>query len=195
MKNLVEGTLAVIVIVLVFMFGSNVSALEPENNKKYEIYVINLENEHKINNYNIIEIKNKDILKLDKKEEVVEEVDLSLQQELVNFALMFNGNPYVMGGTSLTNGADCSGFVQTLYANFGYSLPRSTYEQSISGIESNIDNIQIGDIVSYGYDGYSTHSALYIGDGLIIHASTPELGIRIDTVYLMPIVAVRRIIY
>ena len=72
MKNLVEGTLAVIVIVLVFMFGSNVSALEPENNKKYEIYVINLENEHKINNYNIIEIKNKDILKLDKKEEVVE---------------------------------------------------------------------------------------------------------------------------
>ncbi len=195
MKNLVEGTLAVIVIVLVFMLGSNVSALEPENNKKYEIYVINLENEHKINNYNIIEIKNKDILKLDKKEEVVEEVDLSLQQELVNFALMFNGNPYVMGGTSLTNGADCSGFVQTLYANFGYSLPRSTYEQSISGIESNIDNIQIGDIVSYGYDGYSTHSALYIGDGLIIHASTPELGIRIDTVYLMPIVAVRRIIY
>lgn len=195
MKNLVEGTLAVIVIVLVFMLGSNVSALEPENNKKYEIYVINFENEHKINNYNIIEIKNKDILKLDKKEEVVEEVDLSLQQELVNFALMFNGNPYVMGGTSLTNGADCSGFVQTLYANFGYSLPRSTYEQSISGIESNIDNIQIGDIVSYGYDGYSTHSALYIGDGLIIHASTPELGIRIDTVYLMPIVAVRRIIY
>lgn len=195
MKNLVEGTLAVIVIVLVFMLGSNVSALELENNKKYEIYVINLENENKINNYNIIEIKNKDILKLDKKEEVVEEIDLSLQQELVNFALMFNGNPYVMGGTSLTNGADCSGFVQTLYANFGYSLPRSTYEQSISGIESNIDNIQIGDIVSYGYDGYSTHSALYIGDGLIIHASTPELGIRIDTVYLMPIVAVRRIIY
>ena len=195
MKNLVEGTLAVIVIVLVFMLGSNVSALEPENNKKYEIYLINLENEHKINNYNIIEIKNKDILKLDKKEEVVEEIDLSLQQELVNFALMFNGNPYVMGGTSLTNGADCSGFVQTLYAYFGYSLPRSTYEQSISGIESNIDNIQIGDIVSYGYDGYSTHSALYIGDGLIIHASTPELGIRIDTVYLMPIVAVRRIIY
>ena len=113
--------------------------------------------------------------------------------EIANFALQFVGNPYVAGGTSLTNGADCSGFVMSVYANFGISLPRTTGGQAQSGYGVSIDEIQPGDIVSYGYNGYSSHSALYVGNGMIVHASTPALGIRTDSMYIMPIVAVRRI--
>ena len=113
--------------------------------------------------------------------------------EIANYALQFVGNPYVAGGTSLTNGADCSGFVMSVYANFGISLPRTTGGQAQSGYGVSIDEIQPGDIVSYGYNGYASHSALYIGNGMIVHASTPALGIRTDSMYIMPIVAIRRI--
>ena len=113
--------------------------------------------------------------------------------EIANFALQFVGNPYVAGGTSLTNGADCSGFVMSVYANFGISLPRTTGGQAQSGYGVSVDEIQPGDIVSYGYNGYPSHSALYIGNGMIVHASTPSLGIRTDSMYIMPIVAIRRI--
>ena len=113
--------------------------------------------------------------------------------EIANYALQFVGNPYVAGGTSLTNGADCSGFVMSVYANFGISLPRTTGGQAQSGYGVSIDEIQPGDIVSYGYNGYASHSALYIGNGMIVHASTPTLGIRTDSMYIMPIVAIRRI--
>ena len=119
---------------------------------------------------------------------------LALKSEIVEFSKQFVGNPYVAGGTSLTNGSDCSGFVQTIYRSFGYSLPRTTPEQALSGTSSTLEEIEIGDIVSYGYDGYVTHSALYIGDGMIIHASTPELGIRIDNINIMPIMSIRRVI-
>ena len=114
--------------------------------------------------------------------------------EIVNFALQFVGNPYVYGGTSLTNGTDCSGFVMSVYANFGVSLPRTAPDQSYVGVPVSIDNIQPGDIVSYGYNGVVGHSALYIGDGMIVHAATPELGIRIDNLYMMPIITIRRVI-
>ena len=113
--------------------------------------------------------------------------------EIANFALQFVGNPYVAGGTSLTAGADCSGFVMSVYANFGISLPRTTGGQAQSGYGVSLDEIQPGDIVSYGYSGYASHSALYIGNGMIVHASTPALGIRVDSMYIMPIVAIRRI--
>lgn len=113
--------------------------------------------------------------------------------DIANFALQFIGNPYVAGGTSLTNGADCSGFVMSVYANFGISLPRTTGGQAQSGYGVSIDEIQPGDIVSYGYNGYPSHSALYVGNGMIVHASTPSLGIRTDSMYIMPIVAIRRI--
>lgn len=113
--------------------------------------------------------------------------------DVASYAVQFVGNPYVYGGTSLTDGADCSGFVQSVYANFGVSLPRTAPAQSTVGYSVPVDQIQAGDIISYGYNGNVSHSALYIGDNTIVHASTPALGIRTDSMYIMPIVSVRRV--
>ena len=113
--------------------------------------------------------------------------------DVASFAVQFVGNPYVYGGTSLTDGADCSGFVQSVYANFGVSLPRTAPAQSTVGYSVPVSEIQAGDIISYGYNGNVSHSALYIGDNTIVHASTPSLGIRTDSMYIMPIVSVRRV--
>ena len=113
--------------------------------------------------------------------------------DVASYAVQFVGNPYVYGGTSLTNGADCSGFVQSVYANFGVSLPRTAPAQSTVGYSVPVSEIQAGDIISYGYNGNVSHSALYIGDNTIVHASTPALGIRTDSMYIMPIVSVRRV--
>ena len=112
---------------------------------------------------------------------------------VASYAVQFVGNPYVYGGTSLTDGADCSGFVQSVYANFGVSLPRTAPAQSTVGYSVPVSEIQAGDIISYGYNGNVSHSALYIGDNTIVHASTPALGIRTDSMYIMPIVSVRRV--
>lgn len=113
--------------------------------------------------------------------------------DVASYAVQFVGNPYVAGGTSLTNGADCSGFVMSVYANFGVSLPRTAPAQASVGTSVPLDQIQAGDIVSYGYNGNVSHSALYIGNNTIVHASTPSLGIRTDSMYIMPIVSVRRV--
>ena len=113
--------------------------------------------------------------------------------DVASYAVQFVGNPYVAGGTSLTNGADCSGFVMSVYANFGVSLPRTASAQSAVGTSVPVDQIQAGDIISYGYNGNVSHSALYIGNNTIVHASTPSLGIRTDSMYIMPIVSVRRV--
>ena len=120
--------------------------------------------------------------------------DGSLGSQIAQFASQFVGNPYVSGGTSLTNGADCSGFVMSVYANFGISLPRTTYAQSVSGYGVSVDQMLPGDIVSYGYGGSATHSAIYVGNGTIVHAATPAQGIMFSNLYMMPIVAVRRIV-
>lgn len=120
-------------------------------------------------------------------------VNVDANSDIASYALQFVGNPYVAGGTSLTNGTDCSGFVMSVYAAFGVSLPRTTAAQAQSGYGVSIDEAQPGDIVSYGYNGYVSHSALYIGNGMIVHASTPELGIRVDSMYIMPIITIRRI--
>lgn len=120
-------------------------------------------------------------------------VSVDANSSVASYALQFVGNPYVAGGTSLTNGTDCSGFVMSVYAAFGISLPRTTGGQSQSGYGVSISDAQPGDIVSYGYNGYVSHSALYIGNGMIVHASTPELGIRVDSMYIMPIITIRRI--
>ena len=107
--------------------------------------------------------------------------------DIANYALQFVGNPYVAGGTSLTNGADCSGFTQSVFAHFGISIPRSSYSQSEGGTEVSIDNMQPGDILYYG-----GHVAIYIGNSQIVHASTPSTGIKVSSVYYRSIITVRR---
>lgn len=108
-----------------------------------------------------------------------EEQRLEKRQAVVDFALQFEGNPYVYGGTSLTNGADCSGFVMSVFANFGYSLPRVAAAQCDASTKKDISQLEPGDLVFYG-NGYIDHVALYIGDGKIIHASNAATGIKIS---------------
>ena len=94
---------------------------------------------------------------------------------IVDYALQFVGNPYVWGGTSLTSGADCSGFTQSVYAQFGYSLPRTSYEQQNWGTEVSYADAQPGDLICYG-----GHVAIYMGNGQIVHASNSRDGIKIS---------------
>ena len=108
-----------------------------------------------------------------------EEERLAKRQEIVDFALQFVGNPYVYGGTSLTNGADCSGFVMSVFAQFGYELPRVAAAQCAASEKKDVADIEVGDLVFYG-DGGIDHVALYIGDGKIVHASTAATGIKVS---------------
>ena len=111
--------------------------------------------------------------------------------DLANFATQFVGNPYVYGGSSLTDGADCSGFVMAVYAQFGYSLPHSAGAQSQYGTRVDTSSLEPGDILFYG-DSSIEHCAIYIGDGMIVHASTEETGIKISSAfYRDPLCAVR----
>ncbi len=111
--------------------------------------------------------------------------------DLANFATQFVGNPYVYGGSSLTDGADCSGFVMAVYAQFGYSLPHSAGAQSQYGTRVDTSSLEPGDILFYG-DSSIEHCAIYIGDGMIVHASTEETGIKISSAfYRAPLCAVR----
>ena len=101
--------------------------------------------------------------------------------DVVSYAKQFLGNPYVYGGSSLTSGTDCSGFVMSVYAHFGYSLNRVSAEQSKNGRSVSLSELQPGDLLFYNYDGSRiSHVAMYIGGGQIIHASTEETGIIIS---------------
>jgi cell wall-associated NlpC family hydrolase len=113
----------------------------------------------------------------------------SIGSAVAQFALQFVGNPYVYGGTSLTNGADCSGFVMSVYSNFGVSLPHSSGgDRSVGAAVDGIANAQPGDIICY-----SGHVAIYIGNGQIVHASTAKTGIKVSDAGYRKILAVRRI--
>ena len=112
-----------------------------------------------------------------------------LGQQIVDFACQFIGNPYVWGGTSLTDGADCSGFVQSVFAHFGVSLPRTTWDMESSGTEVSYDQAVAGDIILY--DG---HVGIYMGDGQIVNAINDEMGIGILPATFTNIVTVRRLI-
>lgn len=108
---------------------------------------------------------------------------------VANFACQFVGNPYVYGGTSLTNGADCSGFVMSVYNNFGVSLPHSSAaDRSVGASVDGLANAQPGDIVCY-----SGHVGIYVGDGKIVHASTSRTGIIISNANYRSVLSVRRI--
>ncbi len=113
----------------------------------------------------------------------------SIGSAVAQFALQFVGNPYVYGGTSLTNGADCSGFVMSVYNNFGVSLPHSSGgDRSVGAAVDGLANAQPGDIVCY-----SGHVAIYIGNGQIVHASTAKTGIKVSNADYRTVLAVRRI--
>lgn len=112
-----------------------------------------------------------------------------LGKKIAKYACQFIGNPYVMGGTSLTNGADCSGFTYRIYQDFGYSIPRTSYQQRSAGTSVSYDSAQPGDLICY--DG---HVAMYIGNGMIVHASSAKTGIKVSRAQYRTILAVRRIV-
>ena len=113
----------------------------------------------------------------------------ALGQSVADFACQFVGNPYVWGGTSLTDGADCSGFVMSVYSNFGVSLPHSSAaDRNVGSAVDGLENAQPGDIVCY-----SGHVAIYIGNGQIVHASTAKTGIIISNANYRSVLSVRRI--
>jgi cell wall-associated NlpC family hydrolase len=110
-----------------------------------------------------------------------------LGAQIASYALKFVGNPYVSGGTSLTNGADCSGFTWAVHRAFGISIPRVSRDQAKSGKSVSISNVQAGDIIYYG-----DHVGIYIGNGRIVHASTKTTGIKISNYTYRPPLCVRR---
>ena len=110
-------------------------------------------------------------------------------QQIANYACQFIGNPYVPGGTSLTEGADCSGFVWRVYKDFGYSVPRTSYSLRSHGTEVSYADAQPGDVVCY-----AGHVGIYIGNGQIVHASTQKTGIKITNATYREILSVRRIV-
>ena len=119
-----------------------------------------------------------------------EEQRLEKRQAVVDFALQFEGNPYVYGGTSLTNGADCSGFVHEVYAHFGISTPRYSQAFKSVGQAVSFDNIQPGDVVVY-----PGHVAIYAGGGVIVEAQSTKAGITANrSVQCHTILAIRRLV-
>jgi cell wall-associated NlpC family hydrolase len=111
----------------------------------------------------------------------------SIRSRIVEYALRFKGNPYVWGGTSLTKGADCSGFTQSVFRDNGISIPRTSRTQAINGRRISIDEMQPGDLIFYAKNGTINHVGIYIGNGKIIAASSPETGIKISNyIYRQP---------
>lgn len=113
---------------------------------------------------------------------------------IANYACKFVGRPYVYGGTSLTNGADCSGFVMSVYAQFGYSLPHSSAAQSGCGRSVSLSNLQPGDLVFYRNGSRIGHVAMYIGGGRVVHASNETDGIKISSYNYRQPACARRIV-
>lgn len=122
-------------------------------------------------------------------EAAVIQTQASSGQAVIDYACQFIGNPYVWGGTSLTDGADCSGFVQAVYAHFGVSLPRTTWDMESAGTPVSYEQALPGDIVLY--DG---HVGLYMGDGNIVNAMNETDGIGICSATYTPIITVRRVL-
>lgn len=217
MKNIFK-TLFLVAFIMTFMSILDVKALDddfkiyPIKDKKIINNVLSFYEENNKTVFKIVENKNRQITETENNIEEVYEEEYSTPSydnyyesyeetatfdsqytNIAEYALQFVGNPYVYGGTSLTEGADCSGFVMKLYENYGVQLPRTAPAQATVGYAVSIENAQPGDIVSYGYDGMVTHSALYIGNEMIVHASTPQGGIKTDSMYIMPIITIRRV--
>ena len=108
--------------------------------------------------------------------------DSGTGSDAASYAQKFVGNPYSYGGTSLTNGTDCSGFTQSVYSRFGVSLPRTSGSQASSGSKVDINNLKAGDLVFYASNGSINHVAMYIGGGRVVHASNKRTGITTSNV-------------
>ena len=116
-------------------------------------------------------------------------------QEIANYALKFVGNPYHWGGISLTHGTDCSGFVQSVYEDFGYSIPRTSRDQAASaGRIVSENDMQPGDLIFYAHNGRVHHVAMYIGNGKIVHAANKRQGIIVSQYNYNDVYRVRRIV-
>lgn len=118
----------------------------------------------------------------------------SVRSNMVSYAMQFLGNPYVWGGTSLTNGTDCSGFTMRIYEHFGYSIPRTSSAQSSYFTGINSSDAKAGDLFFYGSSGRVSHVAMYIGNGQVIHASTERTGIKISNAFYRSPIKVGRVI-
>lgn len=118
-----------------------------------------------------------------------------VRADLCNYALQYVGNPYVWGGTSLTRGADCSGFVLSVFKNYGVSLPHSSRAQASMGTSIKLAEAKAGDLVFYGNGRRINHVAIYLGGGRVVHASNPRTGIRVSNVGYRTPVKVVRVLY
>lgn len=116
----------------------------------------------------------------------------STRVSIVEYAKQFLGNPYVWGGTSLTKGADCSGFTMSIYAHYGISLPHSSAAQSRMGTKVSSSELKPGDLLFYGSGSSVNHVAMYIGGGKVIHASTERTGIKISNAFYRTPITIRR---
>lgn len=114
--------------------------------------------------------------------------------DLVQYATQFVGNPYVWGGTSLTRGADCSGFVLSVFAKYGIYMPHSSGAQANMGTKISASEAQPGDLFFYGNGRRINHVAIYIGGGQVVHASSPRTGIKISGAYYRNPVKVVRVL-
>ncbi len=117
-----------------------------------------------------------------------------LRINLVNYSKQFIGNPYVWGGTSLTKGCDCSGYVQQIFRKYNISLPRTSREQAKCGTKISASDAKPGDLFFYGKGGVVNHVAIYIGGGQVINASNPRSGIKISNAFYRTPYSVRRVI-
>lgn len=126
-------------------------------------------------------------------DELLSNITINDGKLIVDYASNFIGNPYVWGGTSLTDGSDCSGFTQSVYENFGININRVAADQASGGVSINLDDIQAGDLLFYSDNGSEiSHVAIYAGNGEIIHSSNSEQGVIIsDAYYDTPVYATR----
>lgn len=119
-----------------------------------------------------------------------------LRKDIVDYALKFVGNRYVWGGVSLTKGADCSGFVQSVYGDFGYKIPRVSRDQAKFGKKVSEDDLKPGDLIFYANSrGVVNHVAMYIGNGMIVQAANERQGIIKSSYKYRKIYCIRRIVY
>lgn len=114
--------------------------------------------------------------------------------DLISYATQFVGNPYVWGGTSLTNGADCSGFTLSVFAKYGVYLPHSSRAQANCGTRINASEAKPGDLFFYGSGNSISHVAIYIGNGQIVHASSKKTGIKISNAFYRSPICVTRVL-